>query len=257
MPSLPTSTTSSPTTSTTVKSKLLGSNYLMSSTDHGATWKLLHTFPVTSPAADAGHRSQQFQRRLCRHGQPSVGHRRHLENLRPPGRYASSVWTYLGNGTALPVTATLTTTLTGAVITAGGSGYTSSFAVTFTGGGGTHAAGTANVASGAVTSITITNAGSGYTSAPTINFSAGAGTGAAGQGTRSLAGFANLVGGTGYVGILTGVQLTGGLATGGVAATAHATTTGGSFNLPIVDTAGSGYTSAPTIVLGFRQPAAS
>jgi hypothetical protein len=65
------------------------------------------------------------------------------------------------------------------IITAGGSGYTTAPTVTFSGGGGTGATGTATVANGAVTGVTITNPGSGYTSTPTIAFS-GAGTGAAG-----------------------------------------------------------------------------
>lgn len=66
----------------------------------------------------------------------------------------------------------------------GGSGYTSAPTVAFTGGGGTGAAGTAVLGTGAnegkVVSVTITNPGSGYTSAPTVAFSGGAGTGAAG-----------------------------------------------------------------------------
>lgn len=56
--------------------------------------------------------------------------------------------------------------ITGAVITAGGSGYTTP-TVSFSGGGGTGVAATLGVSGGAVTSITFTNLGSGYTSAPT------------------------------------------------------------------------------------------
>ena len=55
----------------------------------------------------------------------------------------------------------------GATVTSGGSGYTSSPAVTITG-NGTGAAATATVASGAVSGITITSAGSGYTTGATI-----------------------------------------------------------------------------------------
>jgi len=65
-------------------------------------------------------------------------------------------------------------------ITAGGSSYTSVPTVTFSGGGGSGATGTAVVASNAVTSITITNAGTSYTSAPTVTFIGGGGTGAVG-----------------------------------------------------------------------------
>jgi hypothetical protein len=73
-------------------------------------------------------------------------------------------------------------------MTSGGSGYFSSFPVTFTGGGGSGAAGTAsvNLLTHAVTGVTITSPGSGYTSAPTPDFSAGGGSGAAG--TASLGG---------------------------------------------------------------------
>ena len=65
--------------------------------------------------------------------------------------------------------------------TSGGSGYTSAPTVAFTGGGGSGAAGTANVSGGAVTSITITSGGSGYSSAPGISYTGGGGSGAGGN----------------------------------------------------------------------------
>lgn len=65
-----------------------------------------------------------------------------------------------------------------------GTGYSASFAVTFTGGGGTGAAGTATAVAGKITSVAITNQGSGYTSAPTPVFTAGGG--AAGSGTAGI-----------------------------------------------------------------------
>ena len=64
-------------------------------------------------------------------------------------------------------------TIASVTITDGGEGYLSASppAVTFSGGGGTGAAGTAVVnSSGLVTGVTITNAGSGYTSVPTLTF---------------------------------------------------------------------------------------
>ena len=61
-------------------------------------------------------------------------------------------------------------------MTTGGSGYTTAPTVTFSGGGGTGASATANVAIGAVASLTVTSAGSGYTSAPTVAFSSGTAT---------------------------------------------------------------------------------
>lgn len=76
-----------------------------------------------------------------------------------------------------------------------GSGYTSAPTVAFTGGGGTGAAATAVLGTGAdegkVVGVTITNPGSGYSSAPTISFSGGAGSGAAA--TATIADLANPV----------------------------------------------------------------
>lgn len=68
--------------------------------------------------------------------------------------------------------------VTGATVTAGGTGYTTAPAVTFTGGGGSGATATSAITAGAVTSITITSGGSGYTTAPTVGFTGGGGTGA-------------------------------------------------------------------------------
>lgn len=64
------------------------------------------------------------------------------------------------------------------VITNGGSGYTSAPTVSFSGGGGSGAAGTAVIAGGKVISVTMTNPGTGYTSTPTVGFSGGSGSGA-------------------------------------------------------------------------------
>ncbi|MEO8034990.1 MAG: hypothetical protein ABI837_11215 [Acidobacteriota bacterium] len=72
-------------------------------------------------------------------------------------------------------------------VTAGGSGYTSSPAVSFTGGGGSGATATATIAGGKVVSVSITNGGSGYTTVPTVSFAGGAGSGA--RGTAVLATF--------------------------------------------------------------------
>lgn len=69
--------------------------------------------------------------------------------------------------------------VTGASITAGGTGYVTP-TVSFAGGGGSGVAATLTVTSGAVTSISFTNLGSGYTSAPTATINPiGGGTGAA------------------------------------------------------------------------------
>lgn len=61
-------------------------------------------------------------------------------------------------------------------VTGGGLGYLSPPSVTFTGGGGAGAAGTAVLSGTSVASVTITNAGTAsYTTAPTVTFSGGAG----------------------------------------------------------------------------------
>lgn len=74
---------------------------------------------------------------------------------------------------AASVDAVATASLTaGAVssinVTTAGSGYTSTPAVSFTGGGGTGATATATVTAGSVTAINVTSGGTGYTSAPTV-----------------------------------------------------------------------------------------
>ena len=89
--------------------------------------------------------------------------------------YISATGSLPGNNLTLDPTGVGSVT-----ITTGGSGYTSAPTVTFSGGGGSVAAGTAVLTSGAVTSVTLTNAGTGYTSAPTVSFSGGGGSGAAG-----------------------------------------------------------------------------
>ena len=69
--------------------------------------------------------------------------------------------------------------ITGIAVTAGGSGYTTAPAVSFSGGSGSGAAATATVVAGVVTAVTITDPGSGYTTAPTVAFTGGGGTSAA------------------------------------------------------------------------------
>ena len=63
-------------------------------------------------------------------------------------------------------------TVSGFVITNGGSGYTSVPTVTISGGGGSGATASATVTNGVVTAINITAAGTGYTSAPTVTIAA-------------------------------------------------------------------------------------
>ena len=87
-------------------------------------------------------------------------------------------------------------------VTAVGSGYSDAPAITFTGGGGSGATGTAVInSSGVITAITINNGGASYTTPPTIAISGGGGSGATASCTVS-AGAVNQItvvaGGTGY-----------------------------------------------------------
>ena len=84
----------------------------------------------------------------------------------------------LSVSTATGTSTRTTTTVTAVSVTAGGF-YTTAPSVTFSGGAGTGAAGTAVLnASGAVVSVTITAVGAGYTSDPTVTFGDGDGAGA-------------------------------------------------------------------------------
>ena len=74
-------------------------------------------------------------------------------------------------------------------MTGGGSGYVTAPTVSFSGGGGASAAGTAYLGnSGVVAGVIMTNRGSGYTSAPTVAFSSGAATATANLGISNSAG---------------------------------------------------------------------
>jgi phage tail sheath protein FI len=146
-------------------------------------------------------------------------------------------------------------------ITNAGSGYTSVPTVTFTGGGGTGAAGTAVLGTGGaaqtVIGVTITNPGSGYTSAPTVGFTGGAGTGAAGTAVLGTAAdtLANVLGGVdGITGDYEGVHaLLGAESVLGVVPKillapgfTHTRREQALATIAMTDN-GSGYTSAPTV----------
>lgn len=88
----------------------------------------------------------------------------------------TDAWIINTSGT---VTQILDSSIHSITLTAAGSGYTDgTYALSFTGGGGTGAAGTYTVSGNVVTSISLTSEGSGYTSPPTIGFPSGGGTGA-------------------------------------------------------------------------------
>ncbi|HYK00888.1 MAG TPA: C25 family cysteine peptidase [Thermoanaerobaculia bacterium] len=67
-----------------------------------------------------------------------------------------------------------TNTVAAVNVTSGGAGYVTAPTVSFAGGGGTGAAGTAILSGGSVVAVMMTNGGTGYTSAPSVSFSSGA-----------------------------------------------------------------------------------
>jgi hypothetical protein len=86
-----------------------------------------------------------------------------------------------------------TTSVNSVYIANGGSGYTSTPNITFSGGGGSGAAATAVLTGGSVTSVTVTNSGSGYTSAPTVTFDAAPNGGTTATGSALNVGSGNAV----------------------------------------------------------------
>jgi len=81
----------------------------------------------------------------------------------------------------------------GVVVTAGGTGYSNSFAVTGSGGGGTAFAGTAYAVGGVIKYVETTAHGDNYTSAPTLDFSAGGGSAATGSAIMAAKSLASIV----------------------------------------------------------------
>lgn len=98
----------------------------------------------------------------------------------PLGAAGSNLGFMADPGVTLPVSYPGVTfqTVASATVVNGGSGYTAPV-LTFMGGGGSGAAGTATVVNGVITAVAISNAGTGYTSAPAITVTDTTGTGAA------------------------------------------------------------------------------
>ena len=130
-----------------------------------------------------------------------------------------------------------------------GSGYSpGTYALAFSGGGGSGAQGLYTVGSlGTIVSTQITANGSGYTSTPTVAFPSGGGSGATGVVSLISAGVAtvNIInGGTNLIGTPT-LTFVGG---GGTGATATAVLTSGTITGVTLITSGSGYTSVPAVI---------
>ncbi len=134
----------------------------------------------------------------------------------------------------------------------GNTGYQSTPAVVFTGGGGSGAAAVATVVGGKVTVITVTSAGSGYTSAPTVTLLGGNPTAAAtATATLSITNVAVTTAGAGYNAATVNVVITdnGVAPVGGVMATAFATLNAAGGIGSVTVTSGSGYNADPAVTI--------
>jgi hypothetical protein len=156
-------------------------------------------------------------------------------------------------------------------VVTGGASYTSAPSVAFSGGGGTGAAGVAQMSGTAVESILLTSGGTGYTSKPTVSLSGGGGTSASAQAhvhTTSLRPMSFFRGRNGDVygvdGMGRGIRWNGvdasvesiGLAKPGIAPAVTASTTNiPKFiaNIQIVN-AGGGYHGVPTVSISGGSP---
>lgn len=103
---------------------------------------------------------------------PNVGFNNFTDPLSGQTKTFKLIYNATGGGRG----ATATATVSGGVITnltlnSGGTGYTNTPTISFSGGGGAGATATATVSQGTVTAVNLTNGGSGYTSAPNVLFS--------------------------------------------------------------------------------------
>jgi hypothetical protein len=150
-------------------------------------------------------------------------------------------------------------------VTNGGGAYTYATTVSFTGGGGSGAAGAPQIQGGVIVGVTIINAGIDYTSPPDVVFEdpgygsgsahIGGGSGATAVAQVGLNGIDTVpvaYGGTGYTSIPT-VDIIG----DGSGASVHALIADGQVSQIVVDNTGSGYTKALAKFTGGNNAAAA
>ena len=156
--------------------------------------------------------------------------------------------TFTGGGTGATATAVLTNGVVSSVnVTAGGSGYTSGTLTIAAPPAAVTATGTATITTGAITAINITAGGHYYTVAPSVTIS-GDGTGASATAVISngvVTGVTSLVGGSGY----TTATVTFGAAPASVNATATGVLGGGAILGITITDAGDGYTHTPSVTI--------
>ena len=131
------------------------------------------------------------------------------------------------------LTLKLTDGLKDILVTSNGTGYTAGSAVTFSGGGGANAVAGATISSGSVTGIKIAEPGQGYTSAPSVAISGGTGAIAIAR----IGGRGNFV-----TGEIVNSQINTAQGTANKVGTSVASIT--------INRGGSGYTSAPAVIIG-------
>ena len=148
-----------------------------------------------------------------------------------------------GGGSGASASVVVNGSISEVTVTAGGSGYTSSPLVSIVGGGGSGAAATAIITKGVVSRILINSGGTGYTSQPAITIVGGGGTGA--TATAQVRGPIKSVsvdnGGESYISTPE-IKLS-----SGSGAVAQAIVQNGRIISIAIISAGSGYTTAPTI----------
>jgi len=173
----------------------------------------------------------------------------------PGSGYVTPTVTLISGGTTATATSALDATnqqVFSIAVTAQGTGYTSAPTVVFTGGGGTGAAATAQVANGRVVAITVTANGTAFTAAPAISFTGGGGTGATATAVMgSPVAQVNITsGGLNHVYAPT-VTFSAPQFSNGVRAQGQAVIDAASQTVlgVLVTNPGTGYTSAPTVIL--------
>jgi hypothetical protein len=166
-----------------------------------------------------------------------------------PGLLDGAVVTLTGPGTITGSPGVASRGVTAVAITAQGTGYSSPTAVSFSGGGGSGAAGTAALINGTIASVPVSAGGSGYTRIPTVTAAGGTGGSLAAVLVPTSLDFIDVTsGGSGYT-VVPGVTLTP-TAGGGTGATATAVLVATSLATITVIGGGSGYTSAPSVIIG-------
>lgn len=176
-----------------------------------------------------------------------------VQVLTPGSGYTSLPTITIDASTGVQATASAATMGVDAVAAPSGAGYpiSTTQTATFVGGGGVGATGDATIdGAGNITSIVITNPGTGYTSVPTSISVTGGGGAVTGTITMRLLTATVGTAGTGYATPATSIGVV--LTLGGAAtqATAHAVSDAfGVVTSLTLDTAGTGYTSLPTITI--------